>query len=181
MRILFDLFPVLLFFIVFKLFGVYPATAAAMVATALQVAWEKWRNGKVDQMLWVSLAIISVFGGATLFFHNENFIKWKPTALYWFFAIAILFSRAFFDKNLMRLLLQAKITLPNNVWHYVNLAWGLFFAMLGALNLYIAFHYSMDIWVDFKLFGSMILMLIFILLQAIVLARYMKDEQGDKS
>jgi intracellular septation protein len=86
MKILFDIFPVLLFFVVFKIFGVYPATASAIVATFLQVAWVKWQHGKVDTTLWVSLGIIVIFGGATLWLHNENFIKMKPTALYWFFA-----------------------------------------------------------------------------------------------
>jgi len=180
MKILFDIFPVILFFVVFKLFGVYPATATAIAATILQVAWVKWRHGKVDTTLWVSLGIIVVFGGATLLLHNENFIKWKPTALYWFFAIAILFSRAFLDKNLMRLLLQGKIHLPNNVWKYLNFAWSGFFALLGCLNLYVAFNFSMDTWVDFKLFGTTGLMLVFILLQALVLSKYMKEEHQDQ-
>jgi intracellular septation protein len=178
MKILFDIFPVLLFFIVFKLFGVYPATGAAIVATIAQVAWVKWHHGKVDTTLWVSLGIIVIFGGATLLLHNENFIKWKPTVLYWFFATAILFSRAFFDKNLMRLLLQGKIDLPNKVWQYLNFAWSGFFAMLGGLNLYVAYHFSMDTWVDFKLFGTMGMMLVFILLQALVLSKYIKEEHN---
>lgn len=181
MRILFDLFPVLLFFVVFKLFGVYPATAAAIAATMAQVAWEKWRNGKVDTTLWVSLGIIVIFGGATLLLHNENFIKWKPTILYWFFASAILISRAFLDKNLMRVLLHTKMDLPDRVWHYLNLAWSAFFATLGCLNLYVAFHFSMDVWVDFKLFGTVGLMLVFVLLQAVILSKYLKEEQQNKS
>lgn len=180
MRILFDIFPVILFFVVFKMFGVYPATAAAIIATSAQVAWEKWRNGKVDTTLWVSLAIILVFGGATLLLHNENFIKWKPTILYWFFAIAILFSRAFLDKNLMRALLHAKMDLPDTVWHYLNLTWSAFFTALGFLNLYVAFNFSMDTWVDFKLFGTVGLMLVFVLLQALVLSKYLKEEQQTK-
>src|SRR5487761_2201373 len=130
MKILFDIFPVLLFFIVFKMFGVYPATTAAIVATILQVAWVKWRHGKVDVTLWVSLGIIVFFGGATLLLHNENFIKWKPTALYWFFASAILFSRAFLNKNLMRMLLHGKLDLPDQIWHRLNYSWSAFFAIL---------------------------------------------------
>lgn len=180
MKILFDIFPVILFFVVFKLFGVYPATAAAIIATMGQVAWAKYRHGKVDTTLWVSLIIIVVFGGATLLLHNENFIKWKPTILYWFFATAILFSRAFLDKNLMRLLLHTKMDLPDTVWHYLNLAWSAFFTMLGFLNLYVAFNFSMDIWVDFKLFGTVGLMLVFVLLQALVLSKYLKEEQQTK-
>jgi intracellular septation protein len=180
MKILFDIFPVILFFVVFKLFGVYPATATAIAATILQVAWVKWRHGKVDTTLWVSLGIIVVFGGATLLLHNENFIKWKPTALYWFFSLAILFSRAFLNKNLMRTLLQGKINLPDNVWQYINYAWSAFFAVLGCINLYVAFNFSMDTWVDFKLFGTTGMMLIFILLQAAYLSKHIKVEHRDK-
>lgn len=180
MKILFDIFPVLLFFVVFKLFGVYPATSAAIAATVIQVAWVKWRHGKVDTTLWVSLGIIVVFGGATLLTHNENFIKWKPTVLYWFFSTAILFSRAFLDKNLIRMLLHGKIDLPHQVWQYLNYAWSAFFAVLGVLNLYVAFHFSMDTWVDFKLFGTTGMMLVFILLQGLILTKYIKEEHQDK-
>lgn len=181
MKILFDLFPVILFFLVFKLFGVYAATATAIAATFAQVGWVKYRHGKVDTMLWVSLGIIVVFGGATLFLHDETFIKWKPTVLYWFFASTLLFSRALFGKNLMRSLLQEKMTLPDPVWHQLNLAWSGFFAVLGIVNLYVAFNYSLDAWVNFKLFGATSMMLVFILLQAAMLAKYVeKDQKEDK-
>ncbi len=176
MKILFDIFPVLLFFVVFKLSGVYAATGAAIGATIAQVAWVKFRHGKVDTTLWVSLGIIIVFGGATLITHNENFIKLKPTALYWFFSLAILFSRAVLNKNLMRMLLQGKIALPDKIWQYLNYAWSTFFAFLGCLNLYVAFNFSMDTWVDFKLFGTSGLMLVFILLQAAFLSKHIKEE-----
>ena len=181
MKILFDLFPVILFFLVFKLFGVYAATASAIAATFAQVGWVKYRHGKVDTMLWVSLGIIVVFGGATLFLHDETFIKWKPTVLYWFFASALLFSRVLFGKNIMRELLQEKMPLPDPVWHQLNLAWAGFFAVLGIVNLYVAFNYSLDAWVNFKLFGATSMMLVFILLQAAMLAKYVeKDHKEDK-
>ena len=128
MKLLFDLFPVILFFIVFKIAGVFAATATAIVATFIQVGWVKYRHGKVDTMLWVSLGIITVFGGATLLLHDETFIKWKPTILYWFFAVALLFSAIVLKKNLMRSLLQEKMALPDFVWHRLNLSWSAFFA-----------------------------------------------------
>src|SRR5512137_2154391 len=106
MKLLFDLFPVILFFVTFKFAGVFAATATAIVATFVQVAWVKHRHGKVDTMLWVSLGIITVFGGATLLLHNESFIKWKPTVLYWFFSSALLLAPILFKKNLMRELLK---------------------------------------------------------------------------
>lgn len=179
MKILFDLFPVILFFLVFKFFGVYAATATAIAATIAQVAWVKYRHGKVDTMLWVSLGIIVVFGGATLLLHDESFIKWKPTVLYWFFASALLFSRPLFGKNLMRSLLQEKMTLPDPVWNQLNLAWSGFFVVLGFVNLYVAFNYTLDTWVNFKLFGATSMMFIFILLQAAVLSKYIEEDNKE--
>ena len=177
MKLLFDLFPVILFFAAFKFFGIYAATATAIAATIAQVAWVKWRHGKVDTMLWVSFSIIIVFGGATLLLHDETFIKWKPTILYWVFAIALLGSNLLFKKNLIRALMQEKLTLPVKVWNRVNLSWGLFFAVLGVVNLYVAFNYSTDTWVNFKLFGTTGLMLVFVVLQSMALSRYMDEDK----
>ncbi len=179
MKLLFDLFPVILFFAVFKAYGVFAATATAIVATFIQVAWVKYRHGKVDTMLWVSLGIITVFGGATLLLHDETFIKWKPTVLYWFFSAALLLSPIFFKKNLMRALLQDKMTLPDKVWHNLNLSWSAFFALLGFVNLYVAFNYSTDAWVNFKLFGATAMMIVFILVQASMLAKYVEEDKKE--
>ncbi|GAB1232888.1 septation protein A [Ferrigenium sp. UT5] len=179
MKLLFDLFPVILFFIVFKLAGVFAATATAIVATIVQVGWVKYRHGKVDTMLWVSLGIITVFGGATLLLHDEMFIKWKPTILYWFFAAALLFAAIVLKKNLMRSLLQEKMTLPDFVWRRLNLSWSAFFALLGILNLYVAYNFSTDSWVNFKLFGATGIMLLFILAQAALLAKYVEEDKRE--
>ena len=172
MKALFDLFPVILFFLVFKFAGIYAATAAAMSASVAQVGWVKWRHGKVDTLLWVSFGIITVMGGATLLLHDEMFIKWKPTILYWVFAVTLLFSSLVLGKFPLRALLQDKLTLPNRIWLRLNLAWGLFFAVLGSVNLYVAFSYSTEIWVNFKLFGTTAMILLFVLAQAMWLARY---------
>lgn len=180
MKLLFDLFPIILFFVVFKTAGVFAATAAAIVATFVQVAWVKYRHGKVDTMLWVSLGIITVFGGATLLLHDETFIKWKPTVLYWFFASALLGSSILLKKNLMRSLLGEKLTLPDPVWHNVNLSWAAFFGILGLLNLYVAFSFSTDAWVNFKLFGATGLTFAFILAQAALLSKYVDEEKESK-
>jgi len=177
MKLLFDLFPVILFFIAFKFFGVFVATATAIAATFAQVAWVKWRHGKVDTMLWVSFAIIVVFGGATLVLHDETFIKWKPTILYWFFASALLFSRLLFNKNLLHSLMQGKLVLPEPVWRRLNLAWSAFFAALGLLNLFVAFNYSTDTWVNFKLFGFTGLIMVFILAQTVLLSKYLEEHK----
>ncbi|GAB4115305.1 MAG: septation protein A [Sideroxydans sp.] len=179
MKLLFDLFPVILFFIVFKLADVFAATATAIVSTFVQVGWVKYRHSKVDTMLWVSLGIITVFGGATLLLHDETFIKWKPTILYWFFSATLLFSSIFLKKNLMRALLHEKMALPDFVWQQLNLAWSAFFALLGIINLYVAYNFSTDAWVNFKLFGATGIMLVFILAQAAMLAKYVEDDHKE--
>ena len=202
MKILFDLFPVILFFAVFKYAGSHPeaaqafatsidyladplhlpvllATATAIIATMAQIVWVKWRHGKVDTMLWVGFAIIVVFGGATLLLHDEAFIKVKPTALYWFFALVLLVSNIFFKKNLMRSLMQAKMKLPDRIWDQLNLAWSGFFIALGVLNLYVAWNFSTDTWVNFKLFGATGIMLIFIILQAVMLAKHIEADKEE--
>ena len=179
MKLLFDLFPVILFFIVFKIAGVFAATATAIAATFVQVGWVKYRHGKVDTMLWVSLGIITVFGGATLLLHDETFIKWKPTILYWFFAAALLFSAIVLKKNLMRAMLQEKMALPDFVWHRLNLSWSAFFALLGILNLYVAHNFSTAAWVNFKLFGATGIMLVFILARSALLSKYVEEDKKE--
>ncbi|MDD5057189.1 MAG: septation protein A [Sideroxydans sp.] len=179
MKLLFDLFPVILFFVTFKFAGVFAATATAIAATFAQVVWTKYHHGKVDTMLWVSLGIITVFGGATLLLHDENFIKWKPTVLYWFFSLSLLLSPILFKKNLMRAMLQEKMKLPDAVWGNLNLAWSLFFLALGVVNLYVAFNFSTDAWVNFKLFGATGMMLVFIFAQAAMLAKYVEEDKKE--
>ncbi|NUU01249.1 septation protein A [Herbaspirillum robiniae] len=206
MKFLFDLFPVILFFGVFKWAEGHPATAqdlvmqylggamsagavtaaqapillstaVAIVASLAQIGWLLLRRRKVDAMLWVSLAIIVVFGGATIYFRDDTFIKWKPTILYWAFGVALLFSQLFMKKNLIRVMMEKQVSLPEPIWPRLNLAWILFFAVMGVLNLYIAFNYPLDTWVNFKMFGSMGLMFVFIIGQSLFLSKYMKDAE----
>lgn len=174
MKFLFDLFPVLLFFAAFKLADIYVATAVAIVATVAQIAWVWLRHRKVEPMQWISLAIIAVFGGATLALHNETFIKWKPTVLYWLFGAVLLGSVAF-RRNLIRKMMEKQIALPDAVWGTLNLAWAGFFIVMGVLNLVVAYNFSTDIWVNFKLFGGMGLMLVFIVIQSLWLSRHMRE------
>jgi len=178
MKFLFDLFPVIVFFVAFKLADIYVATATAIVATFLQVGWLKLRRRWVDPMLWASLAIIVVFGGATLALRDETFIKWKPTVLYWLFGAVLGGAELLFRRNLIRSMLGAQVQLPEPVWMKLNWSWTAFFAFMGAANLYVAFNFSTDLWVNFKLFGGMGLMLLFVIVQALFLARYL--EEGTK-
>lgn len=177
MKFLFDLFPIILFFVAFKLYGIYTATAAAIAATFAQIGWVWLRRRKVDTMLWVSLGVIVVFGGATLLLHDETFIKWKPTVLYWLLASTLLVSRAVLKKNLIRAMLQQQVSLPDQVWARLNVSWTGFFAFLGAANLYVAYNFSTENWVNFKLFGTMGLMLVFVVLQGFMLAKYVEDKE----
>lgn len=179
MKFLFDMFPVILFFVVFKLYGIYPATAVAIGATVAQIGWMYFRHRKVEPMMWASLLIISVFGGATIYLQNETFIKWKPTVLYWLFAAALAFAAAFLKKNLIRSMMEKQVQLPDEVWRRLLMSWIAFFVVMGVLNLYVAFNYSTDTWVTFKLFGGMGLMLLFVLGQAVMLARHIQENRPE--
>ena len=179
MKFLFDLFPVILFFVAFKFFGIYAATAIAIAATFAQIGWLKLRKKRVDKMMWISLAIIVVFGGATLLLHDETFIKWKPTVLYWLFGVSLAGAETLFGRNLIRTMLSEQVQLPALAWKRLNWSWAGFFAFMGAANLYVAFNFSTDTWVNFKLFGGMGLMLLFVLLQALFLSRYVEDKPAD--
>jgi intracellular septation protein len=180
MKILFDLFPVILFFVAFKLADIYVATAVAIFATFAQIGWVWFKHRKVDNMLWVSLALIVVFGGMTLVLRDETFIKWKPTVLYWLFAVVLVVSATMFGKNLIRAMLAAQVDAPDHVWTKLNLAWAVFFAAMGGANLFVALSFPTDIWVNFKLFGTMGLMLVFILAQGFWLNRYIAEPTADE-
>jgi intracellular septation protein len=202
MKLLFDLFPVILFFATFKyaekspelaaswmgsLLGFVPddvklapillATVVVIAATVAQIVWVRIRHGKVDKMLWVSLVLVVVFGGLTLAFQNEAFIKWKPTILYWVFAGSMAFSAYVLKKNAIKAMLGEQLTLPEPIWTRVNLAWIAFFLVMGVLNLIIAFNFSTDTWVNFKLFGGMGLMLVFVLGQGLLLSKYVEEDK----
>ena len=181
MKFLFDLFPVLLFFAAFKIYGIFVATAVAIVATFLQISWMWLRHRKVDSMYWTSLVIIVLLGGATLVLQDEAFIKWKPTVLYWLFAVVLWVSVLFFKKNLIKALLQKQMMLTTAIWRKLNISWIVFFVLMGWINIYIAFNYPIETWVNFKLFGSFGLMLVFLVIQAILLSKHIKDPKDMKA
>ena len=175
MKFLFDLFPVILFFAAFKFAGIYVATAVTIAATFAQIGWVWWKHRRVDAMLWVSLGLVVVLGGATLLLHDETFIKWKPTVLYWLFAIALLAAPIVLRKNLVRKMFEEQFALPEPLWNRLNLAWVAFFCAMGFINLFVAAHYPTDTWVTFKLFGGMGLMLAFLVAQFLFLAKYIEE------
>ncbi len=175
MKFLFDLFPVLCFFAVYWISDIYTATSVAIVATIGQVAWLRIGKRRIEPMLWVSLALIVVFGGLTLILQDKRFIMWKPTVLYWLFAGALVISATVFRKNLIRSMLSREIRLPDPVWSRLNWSWAGFFVLMGIANLYVAFTFEEPTWVKFKLFGGTGLMLLFVIGQALFLARYVEE------
>lgn len=180
MKFVFEIFPVIIFFIAFKLFDIYVATIAAMIASVIQIAWLLAKKRKVESMQWLGLALIVIFGGLTIGLQDENFIKIKPTILYWLFALTLAGSVIFFNKNLMKKALSEKIELKPEFkekhWHLMNLSWILFFVGMGTLNLFIAFRFSTDIWTNFKL-ASIGLLFIFIVGQGLWLGKYAQADQ----
>jgi len=205
MKILFDFLPIALFFGMFKyaeghkdwaaatatdwlgfmvsggVVGpaeapVLLATVVVIVATLLQILWLKARGRKVDTMLWVSLGLVTALGSATIYFHSESFIKWKPTVLYWVMGASLLVGQLVFRKNGIKSLMGAQMSLPDAVWRKVNFSWVAFFSAMGFVNLWVAFNFSTSTWVNFKLFGSMGLMLVFILGQAFFLNKHIKPD-----
>ncbi len=152
------------------------ATVVVIVATLAQIVVMKLRGKKIDMMLWISLALVVVFGGATIWFHNETFIKWKPTVLYWAMGLSFWISSTFFRKNLLQAMIGEQLHLPARAWQRLNVSWIGFFVAMGVLNLVVAFNFSTDTWVNFKLFGGMGLMLLFTVAQGLYMSRYLQPE-----
>jgi len=204
MKLLFDFFPILLFFLVYKFYGdvpavvitttnavlpfmsltlgehkdaIYLATLVAIVATFVQVGYSALINKKVEKMHLVTLGLLVVFGGATLFLKDPLFIKWKPTAINWLFGITFLGSQFIGEKPLVQRMMAQAVELSSPaIWRKLNLAWVGFFAVSGLSNLYVAFNYPEETWVNFKLFGLLGLTIVFIIGQAVFLSKYIVPE-----
>lgn len=212
MKFLFDFFPILLFFLTFKIAGMYEvasfklatalvggfvsgdgikadqgaimlATIVAIIAAVIQISYVKLRGRKVDLMLWIAFFVITVFGGLTIYFHNENFIMWKPTIIYWMQAAAFLVALFVFKKNLIQEVMQSQIQLPEPVWTRLCVAWIVFFVVIGLLNLlaaFVIFKGNTDAWVNFKTFGMTGLLLAFIVAQTFYLSKYIEEVEEEK-
>ena len=178
MKLLFDLFPLILFFVAYKMVDIYAATAVAIAASIVQIGWLRLRKRPIETMQWTGLAVIVVFGGLTLLLQDETFIKWKPTILYGLFAAVLGGGKLIFGKDLIKTVMGGQLSLPDPVWTRVGLAWTLFFAAMAVLNLVVAYGFSTDIWVNFKLFGTLGLTIVFVVGQAFYLARYMTEKEG---
>jgi intracellular septation protein len=193
MKLLFDFFPILLFFITYK-FGsliplddawlkekpIYLATLVAMAASVVQVGYTWIKNRKVENMHVVSLVLIVVFGGATLYLKDPLFIKWKPTVLNWLFGIVFLGSQVFGGRTVIERMLGSQLELPSPVWRRLNMAWTLFFILIGGVNLLVAYNFDEATWVNFKLFGMLGLTFLFVILQSLYLSRYLPEPKPEE-
>ena len=183
MKFFFDLLPVILFFVGFKLYGIFAATAIAIGTTLAMIVYSKIRHGKIEKMLLINGAIITVLGSITLLLHDQTYIMWKPTVLYWIGAATLLIAELFFKKNFIQQMMGKMLNPPVAIWHKLNLTWVIFLVALGFLNLYVAFNFSLDNWVNFKLFGVTGMMFVFIIAQTIALKKYLiepTDEEAKK-
>lgn len=189
MKLVFDLFPLILFFIAYRVAGIFAATGVAMAAVVVQVVWLRVRNHKIEPMHIINLVVILVFGGATIYTANDVFIRWKPTILYWTFSIILFVSQFVSAKPAIQHVLGSQLELPEHVWKKINLSFAIFTLIMGLLNLYVAFFYGADLdpqvqrdrWVDFKVFGTMILTFLFVVGLMLALSKYMNvDEDEEK-
>jgi len=188
MKFLYDFFPLLLFFAAFKIYGIYAATATAIAASFVQVGYYWYRHRRFETMHLVTLVVIAVFGGMTLVLQDSTFIKWKPTIVSWIFAAALFVSHFVAQRPLVQRLMGSQIELPAAVWSRLNISWALFFFVLGALNVYVAFYYGLDLdparreelWVDFKVFGITAMTLVFVIAQAFVMAPHLRESHASK-
>jgi intracellular septation protein len=179
MKFLFDLFPIILFFAAYKMYDIYVATAVAIGAAMLQTGLYWLKHRKFEKMHVITLGILIVFGGLTLILRDPAFIKWKPTVVNWLFGAVFLGSSFIGKSTLVERMMGHAIQAPAPVWTRLNLAWVVFFLFMGIVNLYVAFNFSEDTWVNFKLFGMMGLTLIFVFAQAFYLSRYMQSTEED--
>ncbi|NOR39593.1 MAG: septation protein A [Gammaproteobacteria bacterium] len=180
MKFLFDLFPIVLFFAAYKMYDIYVATAVAIGAAFLQTGLFWLKHRRFEKMHVITLGILVVFGGLTLILRDPVFIKWKPTVVNWLFGATFLASRFFGERTLIERMMGHAITVPAPIWLRLNWAWVLFFLAMGIINIYVAYTYSEETWVNFKLFGMMGMTLVFVFAQAFYLGRYMETEEEDK-
>ncbi|BEU03838.1 putative intracellular septation protein A [Agarivorans sp. OAG1] len=179
MKQFFEFIPLIIFFAIYKMQDIYAATLALIISTAVLLAISYLKNKKVEKMHLISFVLILVFGGLTLILRDDDFIKWKPTVINWIFGLVLLVSQFVFGSPLIKKMLGKEMTLPDNVWSKVNVSWALFFIACGTLNLYIAFSFSEEFWVNFKVFGLLGLTLVFTVGTVVYLYKHLPKEQKE--
>lgn len=180
MKLLFDFFPILLFFIAYKVFDIYVATWVAIVSSTLQVLLFWLKRRRFETMHLMTLGIILVFGGLTIYLQDEQFIKWKPTVVNWLFGFLFLASQWVGEKTMIQRMMGSNLTMPTAIWRTLNLGWTLFFFLIGGINYYVMSYFNTDTWVNFKLFGMLGLTFLFVLLQSFYLSRHLPDSTTEE-
>lgn len=180
MKLFLDYLPIIFFFIAYKIWNIYVATAVAIAVLIIQVVYTLIRHKKVETTQWINLVILVVFGGATLIFHKAIFIKWKVSVVYWLFGLVLLGMQWIRKKSLLQNLVGKHLAVPDSVWRNLTIAWSIFFLMMGCINTYVIYHYTTEQWVNFKLFGTFSLVLIFCVAQAFYLNKYI-DQNEEKN
>jgi intracellular septation protein len=179
MKIFLDYLPIIFFFIAYKIANIYVATAVAIGVLVLQVGYNLWKYKKVETTQWINLTLLVVLGGATLILHESIYIKWKVSVVYWAFGLALLGTQWFTSKCLLKSLMGKQLSAPDKVWHTLTYAWATFFLIMGFVNMYVMFHYTTDQWVNFKLFGTLGLLIVFCIAQACYLNKYIELENHE--
>ncbi|MGZ8183617.1 MAG: septation protein A [Methylobacter sp.] len=177
MKQLIEFIPIILFFIAYKVYDIYVATAVVMVATIIQITYAWFKHRKIESMQWITLALVVVMGGATLYFQDEQFIKWKFSIIEWLFGLAFLGSQFIGKKTFIERMMSANLTMPSLVWKRLNLSWASFFISIGFLNVYVMYNYDTDDWVSFKTFVAPGLMVVFMVVQMIFLYKYVPETE----
>lgn len=181
MKLLLDFLPILIFFGVYKYTGdIIIATAVLIPATLAQMLYTWLKEHRIEKMQLVTLILVVVMGGATVLFQDKTFIQWKPTVVNWLFAVAFLGSQFMGQKTIVERIMGANIELPKNVWSTLNISWVIFFLFMGAINLFVAYNFSEDIWVDFKLFGMLGLTILFIIIQGFYMSKHMPNQDQEQ-
>ncbi|NQZ89222.1 MAG: septation protein A [Colwellia sp.] len=179
MHALFEYLPLVVFFIVYQVMDIYWATGSLIILAAAQIIYYLIKKEPIPKRTLIFFVLIAVFGGLTIFLHDDTFLKWKVTIINLFFAIALIISDKVFKKNIMKDFLDEALILPENIWAKLNLAWALFFAFCAFLNLYVAFNFDQDTWVNFKVFGLTGLMFVFSIGSVLSLYKYLQDDEDE--
>jgi intracellular septation protein len=179
MHALFEYLPLVVFFIVYTFVDIYWATGSLIILAGAQIIYYLIKKETIPKRALIFFVLIAVFGGLTIFLHDDTFLKWKVTIINLFFAIALLVSDKIFKKNIIKDFLDEALSLPDNIWGKLNLAWALFFAFCAILNLYVAFNFDQDTWVNFKVFGLTALMFVFSIGSVLLLSKHLPDDEDN--
>ena len=181
MQLFLEYFPLFIFFIVNSIAGIYWATGSLIIAAFVQIIYYLIKKEKIPAKQWIIFGLIVVFGGLTIYLQNDAFLKWKVTIINAFFAGALLVSNTFFKKNIIKEFLGQSLSLPENIWSRLNVAWAMFFLFCSGLNYYIAFNFDLDTWVNFKVFGLTGLMFLFSITSILFLYKYLPLEEDENN